>query len=177
MTPDTLVILDESSMVDLPSLHGLLRRMPHGARLLLVGDERQLPPVGFGLLFHRFVNDPAVTSTLTTVHRQAATTSIPEVAAQIRRREMPRLTAYVAQHAGVMLERVAGREQIADRVVSIWNDFTDDADVMIVTPVNDGPCGVSGLNRCLHDEYVRTKDLQELRGRSRHPRRFRCSTG
>lgn len=164
LTPDTLVILDEASMVDLPSLHGLLRRMPQGARLLLVGDERQLPPVGFGLLFHRFVEDPAVTSTLTTVHRQAATNSIPEVASRIRRREMPDLTSYVAPHKGVMLECVAGREQIADRVVSIWNDFGRDRDVMIVTPVNDGPCGVAGLNRRLHDEYLRRKDLQELRG-------------
>ncbi len=151
-------------MVDLPSLHGLVRRMPQGARLLLVGDERQLPPVGFGLLFHRFVEDPAVTSTLTTVHRQAATTSIPSVAAQIRRREMPELSAYVLPHKGVMLERVAGREQIADRVVSIWNDFGDGRDVMIVTPINDGPCGVAGLNRRLHDEYLRRKELQELRG-------------
>jgi exodeoxyribonuclease V alpha subunit len=164
LTSDTLVILDESSMVDLPSLYGLLRRMPEGARLLLVGDERQLPPVGFGLLFHRFVDDPAITSTLTTVHRQAATTSIPEVAAQIRRREMPNLSAYVSPHKSVMLERVVGREQIAERVVSIWNDFGDDRDVMIVTPVNDGPCGVTGLNRRLHDEYLRRKDLQELRG-------------
>jgi exodeoxyribonuclease V alpha subunit len=164
LTPDTLVILDESSMVDLPSLYGLLRRMPRGARLLLVGDERQLPPVGFGLLFHRFVEDPAVTSTLTTVHRQAATTSIPEIAAQIRRREMPRLSAYAGPHAGVVLARASGRDEIADRVVSIWDELRDGRDVMIVTPVNDGPCGVSGLNRRLHDEYLRRKDLQELRG-------------
>lgn len=163
LTPDTLVIIDESSMVDLPSLHGLVRRMPQGARLLLVGDERQLPPVGFGLLFHRFVEDPAVTSTLTTVHRQASTTSIPGVASQIRRRQTPELTEYEAPHSGVMLARASGREQIADRVVSIWNDFGD-RDVMIVTPVNDGPCGVAGLNRRLHDEYLRAKNLQELRG-------------
>lgn len=164
LTRDTLVILDESSMVDLPSLHGLLRRMPQGARLLLVGDERQLPPVAFGLLFHRFVEDPAVTSTLTTVHRQAATTSIPEIAAQIRRREMPRLTAYVGPHAGVMLARASGRDEIAQKVVSIWNELRDGRDVMIVTPINDGACGVSGLNRRLHDEYLRRKDLQELKG-------------
>jgi len=151
-------------MVDLPSLHGLIRQMPQGARLLLVGDERQLPPVGFGLLFNRFVEDPSVTSTLTTVHRQAATTSIPEVASQIRRRVMPDLAAYVMRAKGVMLARVSGREAIADRVVSIWNEFDDDDDVMIITPVNDGPCGVTGLNRRLHDEYLRTKDLQELRG-------------
>jgi exodeoxyribonuclease V alpha subunit len=104
------VIIDESSMVDLPSLYGLLRRMPQGARLLLVGDERQLPPVGFGLLFHRFVDDSAVTSTLTTMHRQAATTFIPQIAAQIRRREIPRLTAYAGPHAGVVLANASGRE-------------------------------------------------------------------
>jgi exodeoxyribonuclease V alpha subunit len=164
LTPDTLVVVDEASMVDLPSLHGLLRRMPQGARLLLVGDERQLPPVGFGLLFHRFVEDPSVTSTLTTVHRQAVTNSIPEVASQIRRCVMPDLAAYVTKDRGVMLARVSGREAIADRVVSIWNEFDEDDDVMIVTPVNDGPCGVAGLNRRLHDEYLRMKDLQELRG-------------
>ncbi|AND89549.1 MULTISPECIES: AAA family ATPase [Bradyrhizobium] len=164
LTPDTLVILDEASMVDLPSLYGLLRRMPQGARLLLVGDERQLPPVGFGLLFHRFVEDPAVTSTLTTVHRQAVTTSIPGIAAQIRRREMPRLSAYVGPHAGVMLACASGRDEIAEKVVSIWDELRDGRDVMIVTPINDGPCGVAGLNRRLHDEYLRRKDLQELRG-------------
>jgi exodeoxyribonuclease V alpha subunit len=164
LTPDTLVIIDEASMVDLPSLHGLIRRMPQGARLLLVGDERQLPPVGFGLLFHCFVEDPSVTSTLTTVHRQAATNSIPEVASQIRRCMMPDLAAYVTKGRGVMLARVSGREALADRVVSIWNEFDEDDDVMIVTPVNDGPCGVTGLNRRLHDEYLRTKDLQALRG-------------
>jgi exodeoxyribonuclease V alpha subunit len=164
LTPDTLVILDESSMVDLPSLHGLLRRMPQGARLLLIGDERQLPPVGFGLLFHRFVEDPAITSTLTTVHRQTATTSIPEIAAQIRRREMPRLVAYVGPHAGVALASASGRDEIAGRVVSIWNELRDGRDVMIVTPVNDGPSGVTGLNQRLHEEYLRRKDLQELKG-------------
>lgn len=72
-------------MVDLPSLHGLLRRMPQRARLLLVGGERQLPG-RFGLLFHRFVEEPAVTSTMTTVHRQAATNSIPKVASQMKGR-------------------------------------------------------------------------------------------
>ncbi|MDA9492409.1 AAA family ATPase [Bradyrhizobium sp. CCBAU 11361] len=164
LTPDTLVIIDESSMVDLPSLHGLLRRMPQGARLLLVGDERQLPPVGFGLLFHRFVEDPSVTCTLTTMHRQDSTSAIPKVAARIRRREMPQLAAYTGPQVGVMLARASGRDEIAKKVVSIWDKLRDGRDVMIVTPVNDGPCGIAGLNRRLHDEYLRSKDLQELRG-------------
>jgi exodeoxyribonuclease V alpha subunit len=82
----TLVIIDEASMLDLASAHGLLRRLPHGARLLLIGDERQLPPVGIGLLFHRFVQDDTVTATLASVRRQASDSDIPAVAAKIRRR-------------------------------------------------------------------------------------------
>ncbi len=55
VTPQSLVIVDESSMVDLPTAYGLLRRMPAGARLLLVGDERQLTPgrLRFGVPRHR----------------------------------------------------------------------------------------------------------------------------
>ncbi|WP_245330410.1 ATP-dependent RecD-like DNA helicase [Bradyrhizobium sp. AS23.2] len=62
------------------------------------------------------------------------------------------------------LPRASGRNEIADKVVSIWNEFGAGRDVMIVTPVNDGPCGVTGLNRRLHEEYLRRKDLQELKG-------------
>jgi exodeoxyribonuclease V alpha subunit len=163
ITPDTLVILDEASMVDLPSIFGLLRRMPDGASLLLVGDERQLPPVGFGLLFHRFVRDPAVTATLTTVHRQAAGSSIPAIAALVRRRQMPDLPLHGAGAEGVALLPAAGREAIADHVVSVRETFGG-ADVIVVTPVNGTACGVAGLNRRLHDRYLASRTLQELRG-------------
>ncbi|WP_460290766.1 ATP-dependent DNA helicase [Bradyrhizobium diazoefficiens] len=63
-----------------------------------------------------------------------------------------------------MLACASGRDEIAEKVVSIWDELRDGRDVMIVTPINDGPCGVAGLNRRLHDEYLRRKDLQELRG-------------
>jgi exodeoxyribonuclease V alpha subunit len=165
VTADTLVVVDEASMVDLPSIFGLLRRMPAGARLLMVGDERQLPPVGFGLIFHRLVGDESVTATLTTVHRQSSATSIPAVAGALRRREMPVLPAITTIAAdGVTIAIASGREAIANRVVALRTAFSTDADVMIVTPVNDSPCGVAGLNRRLHDEYLRTRSLQELRG-------------
>jgi exodeoxyribonuclease V alpha subunit len=165
LTPDTLVVLDEASMIDVPSLYGLIRRLPAGARLLMVGDEKQLPPVGFGLVFHRVVHDPVVTATLTTVHRQSSGTSIPAVARALRRREMPDLPPVKdVAAAGVTISVASGREAIADRVVMLRTAFSGNADVMVVTPVNNGPCGVAGLNRRLHDEYLRTRNLQELRG-------------
>ena len=71
ITDCTLVVLDEASMVDLPTVHSVLKRLQPDSRLLLVGDEAQLPPIGFGLVFHKLVQDPSITLRLTQVHRQA----------------------------------------------------------------------------------------------------------
>ncbi len=43
-----LLVVDEVSMVDLPLMQALLGALPPQARLLLVGDPHQLPPVGPG---------------------------------------------------------------------------------------------------------------------------------
>ncbi len=42
------VIVDEMSMVDVPLMNALLKAIPRGARLIMVGDENQLPSVGPG---------------------------------------------------------------------------------------------------------------------------------
>lgn len=46
------VVIDEASMLDLPSAYRLLRHLPAAWRFVLVGDPNQLPPVGPGLLMH-----------------------------------------------------------------------------------------------------------------------------
>jgi exodeoxyribonuclease V alpha subunit len=49
----TLVIIDEASMLDLPTLYRILFGLPETAPFLLVGDVAQLPPIGFGLTLHK----------------------------------------------------------------------------------------------------------------------------
>ena len=46
--PFDIVVADEASMLDLPLLNQLLRAIPEHGRLILLGDENQLPPVGIG---------------------------------------------------------------------------------------------------------------------------------
>lgn len=46
--PYDIIVADEASMFDLPLLLKLLRAVPDGCRLILLGDENQLPPVGIG---------------------------------------------------------------------------------------------------------------------------------
>lgn len=49
--PFDLIIVDEASMIDLPLMVRLLHHKKRGAKLVLVGDKHQLPPVGFGQPF------------------------------------------------------------------------------------------------------------------------------
>ncbi len=46
------VVIDEASMVDLISFCGVISLLPHDAKLVMVGDPHQLPPVGPGLILH-----------------------------------------------------------------------------------------------------------------------------
>lgn len=51
-----VVVIDEASMLDLPSAYRLLRHLPPAWRFVLVGDPNQLPPVGPGLLLHELAH-------------------------------------------------------------------------------------------------------------------------
>jgi len=82
----TTVIIDEASMVSSDLMAEITKRDP--ARLILVGDEAQLAPVGKGQPFHDIIKlMPAKVSTLTTCYRN--TEAIFKAATAIRNGEMP----------------------------------------------------------------------------------------
>ncbi len=90
--PFDAVIVDETSMVDIPLMAALLDALPGDCRLLLVGDPDQLPSVGPGSLFSDLIRSGAVpTVRLTEIFRQAARSCIVQTAHQVNRGEMPDL--------------------------------------------------------------------------------------
>lgn len=85
-----VVVIDEASMVDLPSIYRMIRRLPPRYRLVLVGDPHQLPPVGPGLLLHELAHQhhiPVVE--LSQVKRYGG--AIADAAALIRAGHWPEL--------------------------------------------------------------------------------------
>lgn len=99
----TLLILDEASMLDTPGLHELLSYSPMGARLLLAGDHGQLPPVGWGCVFHDLVYDGSRLTNLTTVRRQMSGSPIPLAAAAIREGNVPYIDDWRGAGAGIFV--------------------------------------------------------------------------
>ena len=88
------MIVDETSMVDLPLMASLLKALKPGCRLLLVGDPDQRPPVGPGNVFSDLIRSGMVqTVRLTQIFRQAQKSLIVMNAHAVNQGELPRLTA------------------------------------------------------------------------------------
>jgi exodeoxyribonuclease V alpha subunit len=149
-----LVIIDEASMLDLPLAFSILRALPATARLLLVGDPYQLPPIGFGLVFQVLTGSKAVPRTeLTRVHRQAETNGIPTVAQDIRHGVSPAIPTFTGIAPGVSFIE-ANRNEVMNHLEYVIDEFRgcDDAQVLGIT--KRGTSGVASVNALFHSRHT-----------------------
>src|SRR5262249_11235360 len=85
-----LLVVDETSMVDVPLMHALLKAIPRRAALILVGDVDQLPSVGPGQVRADIIASGALPVVrLTEIFRQAAESRIIINAHRINSGQMP----------------------------------------------------------------------------------------
>lgn len=150
LEPANLVLVDEASMVDLSDLYRILR-IGMNARICLVGDPAQLPPIGFGAPFADLADLPRVsTVVLDKVHRQDETTGIPAIAKDIRCGIPDVLESYSGLKDGVQY-LPADEGRAPEIIYSIGRAFAqagcDRDDVQIIAPVKRGAGGVNNINR------------------------------
>jgi len=145
-----LVVVDEASMVDLPLAYSLMRAIPEDARLLMVGDPYQLPPIGMGLVFSVYAEDDRIPKVeLMQVHRQAKETGIPQVAGQIRMGTMPGLKPYEGAKAGISFLPCTSAEAQA-QVIELVSELGGPGEVQILSPIKNGPAGIKAINAAMH---------------------------
>jgi len=95
-----LLVVDETSMVDVLLMKALVRALPTRAALLLVGDVDQLPSVGPGQVLADIIDSGAVPVVrLTEVFRQAATSRVIVNAHRINAGQMPEATPTGAERS------------------------------------------------------------------------------
>ena len=147
------VIVDEMSMVDIQLLHCLLRAIPAGKRLILVGDPDQLPPVGPGFPFGDMLRSGCLPSVrLTEIFRQAQQSLIVMNAHRVNQGEMPDLRCVTSDFFFM-------RRNNEDAVCSLIRDLCAvrlpqkmgiPADqIQVLSPTRKGAVGTVNLNRLL----------------------------
>ena len=100
-----LLIVDESSMLDMELAQTLLDAVPDGCDVVFIGDVDQLPAIGAGSTLRDLIRSKAVTTIqLDTIFRQAESSLIVRNAHLIRKGEMPRFpeTKGVKENSYVM---------------------------------------------------------------------------
>lgn len=152
----SVVVVDEMSMVDVILMYRLLRHVPQGVRLVLVGDPSQLPPIGPGLVLHALAGNTAIPQVeLTAVHRQTSASGIPLVADAIRKHAEPAWAQYAKGATGVSFVECDERtlDATVERIYLESGGTGADSSVQILSRTKNGSGGVKGINEALHNRF------------------------
>ncbi len=151
---ESVIIVDEASMVDTALMCSLCKAIKPGARLILIGDADQLPSVGAGQVLHDLIaSERFATVRLTEIFRQAQESLIVTNAHSINEGRYPELT--VRNKDFFFMYRRTDRE-IADTIVELcktrlprtYGKVTEGG-MQIITPSRKGEAGTEHLNRLL----------------------------
>ncbi len=147
------LIIDEASMVDLPLAEAVLDALPSHARLVIVGDNDQLPSVGPGAVLRDLIDSGAIpTVRLGEIFRQASESGIVRNAHRILGGELPEGAKQTDADFFIVARRDA--REAADTVLElvtkrISSRFGLDPknDIQVLTPMHKGPAGTEALNQ------------------------------
>ena len=147
-----LLVVDETSMIDVLLMHALLKAVPDHAALILVGDVDQLPSVGPGQVLADIIGSDAVPVVrLTEVFRQAATSRIIVNAHRINQGLMPEWVQDPASdfhfiECADAEDGVAKILQIVRERIPARYGLDPIRDIQVLCPMNRGGLGARSLN-------------------------------
>lgn len=173
---ESVIIVDEASMIDLYLMEALVRAMKRGARLILIGDSDQLPSVGAGNILDDIIASERIsTIRLTEIFRQSKESLIITNAHRINSGEGPILNVTNNDFFFVRRERESDicetvASLITERLPKTYGANIKDQ-IQIITPSKKGVGGVEALNLALQEKM--NPPLQFKREKTAHGTIFR----
>ncbi len=150
---EDFIIVDEASMMDITLFYHLLLALKDEARLILVGDADQLPPVGPGTPLKSLIAwDEIPVVRLVHIFRQKEGSGIIENAALIREGDMCEPDA----EGDFQVIRVSSEEEAFEKVLEIcrffhYEDEKEKMRMQVLSPMYRGECGVERLNLAIQE--------------------------
>lgn len=173
---ESVVIVDEASMLDLFLTEALVRALKRGARLILIGDSDQLPSVGAGNILDDIISSERISTVrLTEIFRQSKESLIITNAHRINSGEAPILNITNNDFFFVRREREGDICSTIASLISQRLPKTYGADIkdqiQVITPSKKGVGGVEALNMALQETM--NPPLQFKREKTAHGTIFR----
>lgn len=152
-----MIIVDESSMIDIYLMNSLLKAIPDNCSVLFVGDVDQLPSVGTGnVLKDMIASNYIKTITLTEIFRQKGGSKIITNAHLVNRGMMPVLKNKDGEDFyyfnGDEPEKIsAGILKLVKDIIPKKFGMDPIKDIQILAPMRKGTIGISKLNETLQE--------------------------
>jgi exodeoxyribonuclease V alpha subunit len=149
-----IVVIDESSMLDIYLMEAVLLAIPSGCIAVFVGDVEQLPSVGPGNVLSDLIKSgelPVVR--LDTVFRQSQESGIVRNAHRINQGLLPEHTPPAGGPQDFYFVEAADAEDVLDKTIRVVTQRAPSAfgldpvqDVQVLVPMKKGPVGTENLN-------------------------------
>ncbi|WP_260680467.1 ATP-dependent RecD-like DNA helicase [Thalassotalea sp. PS06] len=153
--PLHVLVIDEASMIDLPTMYKLVTHIDPSVRIIFTGDPNQLPPIGCGKVLSDIVESKTIkNTTLDIVKRQSGATGIPEYSYLINLGEVPtNLTS-----GNITFHETSG-DLIAQTCAELFIDSPSDSRVIAPTKVL-----VADINNLVQSRTNKGGDRMEFAG-------------
>lgn len=160
------LIIDELSMVDASLFEGVMRALPLGCRLIMVGDSDQLPSVGAGNVLGDLIASGKIPVVqLTEIFRQSMKSLIVTNAHRIVHGEMPEVRR---TDSDFFFMTCPERERIAATIVDLCSrrlpasyGYSAFSDIQVLCPGRKGELGVTDMNKRLQQELNPKRDPRQ----------------
>lgn len=168
-----LVIIDETSMMDIVLTYHLLDALPREATIIFVGDSDQLPSVGPGNVLGDFIKSGLVpVYHLTQIHRQASESTIITNAHRINNGQMPICRKsedgmdqdffVIAQDDTEKASEII-RKLVSESIPKAFG-LNPLSDIQVLAPMYKGNAGVTNLNKIIQESISKKTNTEIKKG-------------
>ena len=142
-----VVIVDEASMLNVQLFYALMTSVPPEARVVIVGDADQLPPIGPGFVLRDLLDAGVVPATgLQRIYRQAEGNTIVSNAREVNEGRMPNLDGT----GDFVFMPVESEEEMTETVANMYaalsHQVSDVLELQVISPMRRGDIGSMRLS-------------------------------
>lgn len=155
-----VLVVDEVSMLDVNIFYSLLLACNKtDFRLILMGDNNQLPSVDYGDILNCLLASKVIPHIhLTKIYRQDENNPIILLAKSIVSGKIPNMTLY--NHDFIEFIEMKDNSMILERIMRIYNSLN--GDVQILIPTKSGTVGTIAVNEFIHKSLYNEPEIGDV---------------
>lgn len=153
---ESIIIVDEVSMIDISLAARLLSAIKENAKIILVGDEFQLPSVGPGNVLHDIIESGIINvSRLTEIMRQSLDSDIIKLSNDVNNKY---INYDIFKRKKEVFFYPSDGNTTLDKIILFVNNFIEKGgnllpDLQILIPMYSGICGIDIVNKVIQEKF------------------------